>query len=119
LILAGAVLNMARHGFFLSEGVAGTLYLFTGALFPISTLPGWLQPISLFLPPSYWLEGMRRCLLGAEVATYYPFETYTMAQLAGLLALGTALLFVAANLFFTWCERRAWRKGRFDETTGY
>jgi len=26
---------------------------------------------------------------------------------------------VFAQLFFTRCERRAWRKGKFDETSGY
>jgi ABC-2 type transport system permease protein len=63
LLLTGAVLNMARHGMFLSEGVAGTLYLLSGAVFPVSVLPSWLQPVSLCLPTTYWLEGMRRSLL--------------------------------------------------------
>jgi ABC-2 type transport system permease protein len=64
LLLAGIVLNMSRHGMFLSEGVAGTLYLLSGAVFPLDVLPGWLRPVSLALPPTYWLEGMRRSLLG-------------------------------------------------------
>src|SRR5262249_6429996 len=51
LILAGAVLNMSRYGQFLSEGVAGTLYLLSGAVFPIDVLPAWLRPVSLALPP--------------------------------------------------------------------
>src|SRR5262249_12342692 len=62
LILAGAVLNMARHAMFLSEGIAGTLYLLSGAVFPLSVLPAWAQPLGLALPTTYWLEGMRRAL---------------------------------------------------------
>jgi ABC-2 type transport system permease protein len=119
LILGGAVLNMARHGFFLSEGVAGTLYLFTGALFPISTLPAFLQPISLILPPTYWLEGLRRCFLGFETGAHYPFEAVSIGELALLLSLGTALLWVLAQAIFGWCERRAWQRGRLDQTSGY
>jgi ABC-2 type transport system permease protein len=64
LILAGAVLNMSRHGSFLSEAVAGLLYLLSGVVFPVSMLPDWLQHISLLLPSTYWLEGLRRSVLG-------------------------------------------------------
>ena len=38
LLLAGAVLNMARYGGFLGEGVAGMLFLLSGAVFPIDLL---------------------------------------------------------------------------------
>ena len=31
--------------------------------YPLSTLPGWLQPIALALPPTYVFEGMRALLL--------------------------------------------------------
>src|SRR5262245_24522842 len=46
LLLAAAVLQMARYGMFLSEGVAGVLYLLSGAVFPITVLPPWLRPLS-------------------------------------------------------------------------
>src|SRR5581483_1766508 len=64
LLLASAVLNMARYGSFLSEGVAGVLFLLSGAVFPIDLLPVWLQALSRSLPTTYWLEGMRRALIG-------------------------------------------------------
>ena len=63
MILAAAMLNMSRSGMFLSEGVAGLVYLLSGVVFPISML-GWAQNVSLCLPTTYWLEGMRRSLLG-------------------------------------------------------
>ncbi len=119
LIIAGAVLNMARHGYFLSEGIAGTIYLFSGAIFPVDILPRGLQPISLILPPTYWLEGMRRALLGPGYLGSARFADLSESELALMLTLGTCVLFLVANLFFSWCERRAWKKGKFEETTGY
>src|SRR5262249_12685783 len=108
----------ARHGMFLSEGVAGLLYLLSGTVFPITVLPAWVQPLSLLLPTTYWLEGMRRALLGRHTLPP-PFEDLNPGGLAGLLAFTGLVLAAIAFLFFRWCERRAWRLGKFDETTGF
>jgi ABC-2 type transport system permease protein len=118
LLLAGILLNMARHGQFLCEAVAGLLYLLSGVVFPVALLPGWVQPISLVLPTTYWLEGMRRALLGpGEMPS--PFRTWDHPQLALAMAGSSLGLAILAGLFFRWCERRAWRLGRFDQVTGY
>ncbi|MBV9125312.1 MAG: ABC transporter permease [Planctomycetes bacterium] len=116
LILAGAVLNMARYGMFLAEGVAGVLYLFSGAVFPLDVLPFWLRPISLALPPTYWLEGMRRSLLG-PLELHSTLSTWGQGQLALALVASTLALVLTAHLFFRWSEQRAWRLGRYDETS--
>jgi len=117
LILAGAVLNMARYGMFLSEGVAGTLCLLCGAVFPIGILPTSLQPISMALPPTYWLEGMRRALLGSG-EIHSPLSALSHGQLALALAVSSLALAAAAHFFFRWSEKRAWRLGRYDEVAG-
>jgi ABC-2 type transport system permease protein len=117
LILSGTVLNMARYGFFLSEGIAGMLYLLCGAVFPISTLPGWLRPLSLALPPTYWLESMRRVLLG-KPSVHSVLADWGHGQLFTLLAAATTLLVVAAHFYFRWCERRAWSMGMYEESSG-
>src|SRR5262245_12764327 len=62
LILASAVLNMHRNGMFLSEGVAGVVYLLSGVVFPLAVLPMFLQWVGQVLPTTYWLEGMRRAI---------------------------------------------------------
>jgi ABC-2 type transport system permease protein len=116
LILAGAVLNMARYGMFLSEGIAGVMYLLSGVVFPVSLLPAWLQPLSLALPVTYWLEGMRRALLGPQALS--GLAHWDEMQLAAALLASTLALAVFAHLFFGWCERRAWRLGKLDESTG-
>ena len=117
LILSGIVLNMARYGMFLSEGVAGMLYMLSGAVFPIQILPVWLRCLSLALPPTYWLEGMRRALLGPSTVASPP-SSWGHEQLALALLASTLVLVVSAWFFFRWCERRAWRLGRFEQTTG-
>lgn len=64
MILAGVQLHLARHSYFMGESVAGALFLLSGTLFPIEVLPGWAQCLSKTLPFTYWLEGLRRALLG-------------------------------------------------------
>jgi ABC-2 type transport system permease protein len=110
---------MARQGMYLSEGIAGLMYLLCGVVFPISVLPGWLQPVSLALPPTYWLEGMRRAILGnLEGQLPSPLSTWSHAELTLALVVSTGVFSVFAWWFFRWSERRAWRNGRIEETTG-
>lgn len=119
LLLAGVVLNMSRYGSFLGEGVASVLFLLSGAVFPLSVLPGWLQAIGLMLPPTYWLEAMRRAILGAPAEVIRsPLADWSHADLAGMLAATTAVLLVVSLLVFRVSERAAWRRGRLEQTTG-
>jgi ABC-2 type transport system permease protein len=117
LLLASAVLNMSRYGNFLSEGVTGVLFLVSGAAFPIDLLPPALQQLSLVLPTTYWLEGMRRALIGGG-AMDSQLTAWPTAAVALVLAAGTAVLCVAAHAFFRWSEHRAWRLGRYDLNSG-
>jgi ABC-2 type transport system permease protein len=118
LLLAGAVLNTARHGVFLSEGVSGVLYLLSGTVFPVQVLPDWVHPISLALPTTYWLEGMRRSLIGQRRLPP-PLQDTGQGEVFLLLAATTLVTWLIALLFFRWSERRAWRLGKFDQTTGF
>ena len=117
LMLAGTVLNMARYGYFLSEGIAGTLYLLCGAVFPVNVLPPWMRPLSLALPPTYWLESIRRVLLGRP-STHSVLPEWSEAQLSLLLVGSTGVLVVISLVYFRWCERRAWSKGMYEESSG-
>jgi ABC-2 type transport system permease protein len=120
LILSAAVLNMARNGMYLSEGLAGVMYLLCGVVFPIGVLPVVFRYASLALPPTYWLEGMRRTLLGPppERLLESPLSGWSHWELAGALILSTVVLVAFAAWFFRWSELRAWRNGRIEETTG-
>jgi ABC-2 type transport system permease protein len=122
MILAGACLNMSRNGMFLSEGISGLVYLLSGVVFPLGVLPGWVQAVGLSLPTTYWLEGMRRALMGPvpESAPMLrgPLTDWSNGELALMLAATTAALVVAAQLFWRWSERRAWRRGNLEENAG-
>jgi ABC-2 type transport system permease protein len=118
LTLAGVVLNMARHGMLLSEGVGGAVYLLSGATFPLDVLPEWAGWLGRCLPTTYWLEGVRRALLGPAGASE-PLRHLGHGELVAILAATTLALMVLAALVFRWGERRAQRLGRFDQTTGY
>lgn len=118
LLLSGLVLNMARHGMFLSDGVGSALYLLSGAIFPLDSLPGWLRPVGLAMPTTYWLEGVRRAVLGAGV-TSAGWADWGHGDIAIALLTGTAVLAVLAQLIFRRAERRARERGRYDLTTGF
>jgi ABC-2 type transport system permease protein len=116
MLLAAAVLNMSRNAMFLSEGLGGLVYFLSGVVFPLSILPGWLQAIGVCLPTTYWLEGMRRALLGAQFPG--PLAGYSEWELLGLLAASTLGLVALSQAFYRWSVRRAWRNGKIEETTG-
>jgi len=119
MILAAACLNMSRNGMFLSEGIAGVVYLASGVVFPLRALPTWVQPISLSLPTTYWLEGMRRALMGPLPEQFRgPLSDWSNGELALMLAATTAALAVVAQLFWHRSERRAWRNGKLEENAG-
>jgi ABC-2 type transport system permease protein len=42
------------------------LFGLSGALFPISSLPGWLEPVTLLDPLTYGVEGIRYGLTGVS-----------------------------------------------------
>jgi ABC-2 type transport system permease protein len=119
MILAAACLNMSRNGMFLSEGIAGVVYLLSGVVFPLKVLPEWIQTIALSLPTTYWLEGMRRALMGPMPERLRgPLSAWSNEGLALMLLATTAGLVVVAQLFWQWSERRAWRNGKLEENAG-
>jgi len=119
LILAGITLLIANHVWFIGEGVAGALYLFSGAIFPLEILPAWLRPVGYAMPITYWLELIRRSLIG-EVAEAFP----TLSSLGNgdLLAIlvGLTVVFGLASIFiFRRCDHIARERGMIDMTTNY
>jgi ABC-2 type transport system permease protein len=119
LILASLTLMIAHHFFMIGEAVAGALYLFSGAIFPLEILPAWLRPIGYAMPITYWLELMRRSLIG-EVAQAFPtLAQYSNLQLIGIL-LGLTVVFAILSVFtFRWCDHRAREQGLIDRVTNY
>ncbi len=84
--------------------VRGLVMIFCGISYPISIMPGWMQGISSWLPPTYMIHGMRNALLaGADFQALLP-------DLLPLLGFGVLWL-VAGYILFSWMERRARQHG--------
>lgn len=119
LMLAGVTLILARHSDYLGDGVAGALYLFSGAVFPLDVLPAWLRPVGYALPVTYWLELLRRSLVGSVAQAFPTLAGFSSLQLLGILAALTLLFGVLSVFIFRWCDARARDRGYIDMTTNY
>ena len=119
LLLAGVTLLIVRHEGFLGEATAGALYIFSGAIFPLDVLPAWLRPVGFAMPTTYWLELMRRSLVGSVAQAFPTLSGFSNLQLLGILvALG--FVFGVAGIFvFRICDRIARERGLIDRTTNY
>ena len=133
IILAGIALVVARHGESIGEVTAGMLLLFSGAYFPPDILPSVLKQVTLAMPITYWLEGMRRALNGGIIQGTFANghgDTVTvpisplLAQfdnwhLLLILLLSAAVSAVASFFFYRWLEHQAKERGMIDRLTGY
>ena len=119
LLLAGVTLRVAQHAGGIGEAVGGGLFLFSGAIFPLSVLPTYLQPLGYIFPVSFWLELIRRSLLGAQAGQVWSFATLSNAQLLGILLGMTAVYTVISLWLFRILENAARERGNIDLTTNY
>jgi len=119
LLLGSLTLLLVHHSFGVAEGVAGALYLFSGAIFPLEVLPAWLRPVGFAMPITYWLELLRRSLVGNVAQAFPTLVGFTNLQLMGILV-GLSVLFgIVAFTAFRWCDHRARERGLIDRVTNY
>ncbi len=119
LVLASISLMIAHHFFLIGEAVAGALYLLSGAIFPLEVLPPWLRPLGFAMPITYWLELIRRSLLGDLARGFPTLSGFSNGQLLGILT-GLSVLFgLLAAVTYRLCDRQAREKGLIDQTTNY
>src|SRR5256885_2541665 len=64
LLVVSAAVLISSEAWRMPEGVGAALYLVCGAIFPVTVLPPILQALSAAIPLTWWLEAMRRGLLG-------------------------------------------------------
>lgn len=88
--------------------VRGLVMIFCGITFPIAILPGWMQSVANWLPPTYIIHGMRTALL-----TDSGFQAL-LPDLKALLFFGVLWL-AAGYLLFNWMERRARQTGAIGQ----
>ena len=119
LVLAAFSLLVVRHSGFMAEGVSGVLFLFSGAIYPLEVLPKWLQPIGFAIPITYWLELMRRSLVGNVAQAFPTLARFTNLELLGILV-GLSFLFGIISIYvFRRCDHLARERGLIDRTTNY
>ncbi len=119
LLLAGWTMLVVKHSGILGEAVAGVLYLFSGAIFPLDVLPAALRPIGFLMPLTYWLELLRRSLIGQVAQAFPTLSGFSNLELLGILV-GLTVVFSAGSVFvFRACEKRARQRGLLDYVSNY
>jgi ABC-2 type transport system permease protein len=119
LLVGGLTLLMAHQVEVVGYAVAGSLYLVSGAIFPLEVLPGWLRWVGYGLPLTWWLELTRRALVGAAAAASPSMAAYSDGAVLGILAVMTAGLAAVATLGWKWAFHRARERGLLDKVTNY
>jgi ABC-2 type transport system permease protein len=119
LILGAATLSLPRHSWNPAEAITGALFLFTGAIFPLDTLPIWLRPVGFIFPVTYWLELTRRALLGPNAARFPTLAGFSDVALLGILAAMTVVVAAIAIVYYRWAMRQALLKGLIDMETSF
>jgi ABC-2 type transport system permease protein len=108
----GMLLLQARDSHGYGDLGASVLYVVSGAIFPISVLPGILATVAALSPLVYWMELIRRSLLGSHAVRM--FATLSDADVLLRLVVTTVATLILAHLVFTWADREARRKGLID-----
>jgi ABC-2 type transport system permease protein len=75
LVFSGWIIGLISNGVIVRYGLGAESFAWVAVFFflplccvyyPLSTLPGWLQPISEALPPTHVFEGLRALVIGHE-----------------------------------------------------
>ena len=119
LIVGGLTLLMAHQVEVVGYAVAGSLYLVSGAIFPLEVLPRWLSPIGYALPLTWWLELTRRSLVGDAAAASASLSGFGDAAVFGILVGETVILVLVTLLVWRWAYHRATERGLLDKVTNY
>ncbi len=99
LILA-ATLILYRAALFLGASFEYPVWLVTGLLVPLSLLPGWLEPISWLLAPTWGMRAIRESAVGGSPLA-------AIAMCVALSACYTAIAVVCLRAFERLARERA------------
>jgi len=92
-MIVASVVNSAQEGQLLIQMLYLPMLFLSGATFPISMMPEWVQSVAQFLPATYLFQGMQAIMIGGENLG---------KNMVAVLALLTAMLvslFVGVKLF--------------------
>ncbi|HEY3247381.1 MAG TPA: ABC transporter permease [bacterium] len=117
LVIVSAAMMISGEAWRMPEAVGAALYLLCGAVFPLAVLPRFLQVIAQGIPLTWWLEAMRRGLLGPGALRSFAWATD--AQVLLLLAASTAVWLAIGLAIFTAADRRARELGILDRESAF
>jgi ABC-2 type transport system permease protein len=128
VLLAAVCLQTRQESWSYPDAFAGALFLLTGVVFPLSTLPAALQVVGLVNPITWWVAGVRLALVpSGPTSIGGPDSVWTAVtgtaapdgiQIVLALCATGALATLAAIAIFRSSERRARDLGLLDRTTG-
>ncbi len=128
-VLLGAIcLQTRQESWSYPDAFAGSLFLVTGVVFPLSVLPDAIEVLGLINPITWWVAGVRQAVLPTGPSSIGgPGSLWTAVTGTGapdaltiilaLCATGT-LATLAAIAIFRLSEQRARDRGLLDRTTG-
>ncbi len=128
IVIAGLALVITRNGEFMGEIIASMLLLVCSVYFPPDILPVILRKLSLAMPVTYWLEGMRRALAGGLLRYSAAMggrpisprlALYSNSDLAMILACFSVVGVTISFFFYRWIEGVAKARGMIDRITGF
>ncbi len=106
-----------RDSYGYGELAAQMLFIVSGAIFPLSVLPGPLAALASVSPLVYWLELVRRALLQGNAFRMFPLLSDSAAVVRLLLT--TILTIAFAYGLYRWADHRARRIGLIDLETNW
>ena len=115
--MVSAAVLISGEAWRMPEGVGAALYLVCGAIFPVTTLPRFLRPLAQAFPLTWWLEAMRRGLLGPGTVKSFPWAGAGEVLLTQVLV--TLAWIVLAALVFGLAVRRARQLGILDQESAF
>jgi ABC-2 type transport system permease protein len=104
-IAAAAVVLVVKRAEAVVALLIGVAIVFSGSVFPLSALPGWLQPVAKLLPPHIGFDGVRNALFRGEG---WVLDSVKLVAIAAILTPIAAAIFGLAL-------RRAQRSGSLGE----
>jgi len=107
--IAASVLPLlfTERGSQMSYIVRAVLLLVSGVYYPVTVLPGWMQPLAGISPATYVLEGLRSALLGNQVIWSSEIWSYTWPLII------TGIVSIPLSIYiFRIAERYAKRTGK-------
>lgn len=92
-MIVAAVVNSAQEAQILIQLLYLPMLFLSGATFPVSIMPVWVQNIAQFLPATYLFQGMQSIMIGGETIAANWFS------LLALIITFAVAMFVAMKLF--------------------